>query len=406
MNWGGPADIRAKLRRRWERGELLAARLGAQSSDAPPDESPATPLFPLTIPLKKPSSRDLAEDFAAVRHWVDELQAGSRETRGFGYRIEWQEVRHRVHGRNRLPARVVIPEEADALRLIGQLPAAERAERLAAETRARVPALGDWLVRQPLKLLAHADDWDRVLAVVEHLSAHPRPGIYRRELEIPGVDTKFIEARRGLLAELLDLALPESAIDRSATGARGFDRRFGLREEPALIRFRLLDRRLAIAGLTDLTVPVEQFATLNLPVERAFITENKTNGLAFPDVPDSIVIMALGYGLDRLAAIPWLPEDGLIYWGDIDTHGFAILNRLRRHFPATRSLLMDRATLEAHRRLWTREGTNQRFTGELDRLTDAEQALYDDLRHDRLGERVRLEQERIGFGWLKERLER
>lgn len=400
MSWGGPAEIRARLRRRWERGELLAARLGARSSD----ESPAASLFPLTIPLKKPSSRDLAEDFAAVRRWVDELQAGSREARGFGYDIEWQEVRHRVHGRNRLPARVVIPKEADALRLIGQLSAAERAERLAAETRERLPALGDWLVRQPLKLLAHADDWDRLLAVVEYLAAHPRPGIYRRELDIPGVDTKFIEANRGLLAELLDIVLPESAIDRSATGARGFDRRFGLRDEPALIRFRILDRRLAIAGLTDLTVPVEQFATLNLPVERVFVTENKTNGLAFPDVPGSIVIMGLGYGLDRLAAIPWLPEDGLIYWGDIDTHGFAILNRLRHHFPAARSLLMDRATLEAHRPLCTQEGTNQRFTGELDRLTAAEQALYDDLRHDRLGERLRLEQERIGFGWLKERL--
>lgn len=397
MSWGGPADIRAKLLRRWERGELLAARLRA--------ESPTQSLFPLTIPLKKPSSRALTEDFAAVRCWVEELQAGSREARGFGYTIEWQEVRHRVHGRNRLPARVVVPSENDALKMIGHLQAADRVDRLAAETRQRVPALGDWISRQPMKLLAHADDWERVLAVVEHLCSHPRPGTYRRELEIPGVDTKFIEARRGLLAELLDIALPESAIDRSATGARGFDRRFGLREEPALIRFRTLDRRLKIAGLSDLTVPVNQFATLNLPVERVFITENKTNGLAFPDSPDSIVIMGLGYGLDRLATIPWLPDEGLIYWGDIDTHGFAILNRLRHHFPASRSLLMDRATLVAHRPLWTQEAVNQRFSGELDRLTDAESQLYDDLRRDRLGERVRLEQERVDFGWLKERME-
>jgi hypothetical protein len=26
--------------------------------------------------------------------------------------------------------------------------------------------------------------------------------------------------------------------------------------------------------------------------------------------------------------------------------------------------------------------------------------LFDDLRHDRIGERVRLEQERIGYGWV------
>ncbi|MFW6021056.1 MAG: DUF3322 domain-containing protein [Guyparkeria sp.] len=389
MSWGTPDDIRDRLLRRWNRGELLAARLRGES------------LFPLTIPLKKPGSRELADDFEAVRRWVGELEAGSRQRRGFGYEIEWQEVRHRVHGRNRLPARVIVPSETDALRLIGRRQAAERFDRLAAETVARFPELGDWLSRQPMQLLEHADDWDRVLAVLDWFRAHPRPGIYRRQLEIPGVDTKFIEARRRLLAELLDAVLPDELIDHSASGARGFDRRFGLREEPALIRFRLLDARLAIRGLTDLTVPIEQFAALDLAVTRVFVTENKINGLAFPDVSDALVIMGLGYGLDRLAGIPWLPADGLIYWGDIDTHGFAILNRLRHHIPAARSLLMDRATLEAHRRLWTQEGRNQRFSGELDRLTDDEWQLFDDLRCDRLGERVRLEQERVDFGRLK-----
>jgi len=392
MSWGTPDDIRARLLRRWNRGELLSARLRGES------------LFPLTIPLKKPGSRELADDFEAVRSWVGELEAGSRARRGFGYEIEWQEVRHRVHGRNRLPARVIVPDETNALRLIGRRQAAERFDRLAAETVACLPELADWLSERPMTLLEHADDWDRVLAVVEHFRVHPRPDLYRRQLEIPGVDTKFIEARRGLLAELLDAVLPDTAIDRSATGARGFDQRFGLREEPALIRFRILDTGLAIRGLTDLSVPIEQFAALDLPVTRVFVTENKINGLAFPDLPGAIVIMGLGYGLDRLADIPWLPDAGLTYWGDIDTHGFAILNRLRHHIPTARSLLMDRATLDAHRRLWTQEGRNQRFTGELDRLTNDEWQLFDDLRHDRPGERVRLEQERVGFGWLKERL--
>lgn len=42
-------------------------------------------------------------------------------------------------------------------------------------------------------------------------------------------------------------------------------------------------------------------------------------------------------------------------WGDIDTHGFAILDRLRRHFPQVRSMLMDRATLLAHEGQWVTE---------------------------------------------------
>ncbi|WP_235585181.1 Wadjet anti-phage system protein JetD domain-containing protein [Chlorobium limicola] len=41
---------------------------------------------------------------------------------------------------------------------------------------------------------------------------------------------------------------------------------------------------------------------------------------------------------------------------------------------------------------------------ELTRLTGEEQALYDDLHSNNLGEKVRLEQERIGFEWLVDAL--
>jgi hypothetical protein len=60
---------------------------------------------------------------------------------------------------------------------------------------------------------------------------------------------------------------------------------------------------------------------------------------------------------------------------------------------------MDRATLVAHGDLWTREGEPHRET--LTRLSPSEGALYADLREDRLGTGVRLEQERIAFGYLE-----
>lgn len=43
-------------------------------------------------------------------------------------------------------------------------------------------------------------------------------------------------------------------------------------------------------------------------------------------------------------------------------------------------------------------------TLDLVRLSCEESALYDDLRRNRLGDRVRLEQERIGFDWVVERV--
>jgi hypothetical protein len=110
----------------------------------------------------------------------------------------------------------------------------------------------------------------------------------------------------------------------------------------------------------------------------------------------------LGYGLDRLSEVPWWTDRDIYYWGDIDTHGFAIVDRLREALPRARSLLMDRDTLMAHRALWGAEP--EPHLGALCRLTEPERALFEDLRQDRLGPRVRLEQERISYSWLRDAL--
>ena len=86
------------------------------------------------------------------------------------------------------------------------------------------------------------------------------------------------------------------------------------------------------------------------------------------------------------------------YWGDIDTHGFAILDQLRGRLPAVRSFLMDRATLDAHQAQWGEEPDP--VIHDLPRLTTEEQTLFDDLRDNRIRVGLRLEQERVGFQWL------
>jgi hypothetical protein len=111
-----------------------------------------------------------------------------------------------------------------------------------------------------------------------------------------------------------------------------------------------------------------------------------------------MVVFGSGYGFEMLANAPWLHQCEVHYWGDIDTHGFAILDQLRTRLPGAHSLLMDRETLMAHRSLWTREPSPERR--DLARLTSAEQAVFDELRDNRLGEGVRLEQERIAYSRL------
>jgi hypothetical protein len=137
-------------------------------------------------------------------------------------------------------------------------------------------------------------------------------------------------------------------------------------------------------------------------VSTVFIVENEINFLSFPTMQDAMVLFGSGYGFDAIKSVTWLRDRSVFYWGDIDTHGFAILDQLRSTLPLAKSFLMDRSTLLAHKAHWTLEPKPQQR--ELSRLDDTERALYDDLRYHRVGEAVRLEQERIRFGWCKEAL--
>lgn len=385
--WTTPADIVHHLNDLWDCGKILAAPLDG------------TALFPLTIRLKRPDTRSVTEHFDEVRKWVKVLESESKASRGFGYDIQWTEIRHRQLGQNRFPTGIQIATEDDALRLLGKRHQVERFQHLVAATMQDYPVLRGWLAKRPMMALAYADDWDRILAIVAWFRDHPHAGLYLRQLDIRGVDTKFIEAKKGVLSELLDLTLPATSIRAQFTGARLFESRYGLRAKPPLVRFRILDPQRSLHGLSDLTVPIAELATLSMPVGQVFVTENDINGLSFPDARDSLVIFGLGYSVDSLAEIPWLAKTPLFYWGDIDTHGFAMLARLRRLFPHTHSLLMDRDTLFAHRELWGREETP--YQGALDALTDTEQALFQELMQHRLGDRIRLEQERIAFSHVQ-----
>ncbi|MFU8830900.1 MAG: Wadjet anti-phage system protein JetD domain-containing protein [Wenzhouxiangella sp.] len=388
--WTTPDELSDQVRRLWDSGRIQADQLDRED------------LFPLKLRLRRARSRDLDERFDAVRQWVRLLMAHARDQQGHGYEIQWRQINHRTRGANQLPWQIVVPTREDALKMIGKTRAAERFDSLSTELLAEFPALRDWLIRRPLEALKCGDDWPQLKGILRRFVQTPRPGVYLRQLDIPGVDTKFIQARRGLVSELLEAVLPKEAIDPTAGGVRGFNRRFGLASRPALVRFRILDPDLYLSGLSDLSVMPEEFARLDLAVDDVFVTENEINGLAFPPYPRAIVIFGLGYGLDRLAGIDWLARARTWYWGDIDTHGFAILNRFRHRLPQARSFLMDRATLDAHHDMWGQEPADCRFIGQLERLNDSETALYQALRDNALGERIRLEQEHVRFNWLEE----
>lgn len=380
MSWTRTSDLRAQVQRLWERGDLLRCLT---------DEATR---FPLRLVMRGPSSSELSERFEAVRAWVTELVSVPH------IRIEWRDVNHRVQGLQCVPQSVWIDDLNNAFVMLGKRKEAARFDDLLKITSSLQPNLLPWLRRRPLRALELSDVWEHLLSVVDWLQRHPHPGVYLRQVDIPGIHTKLIEAHRGVLAEWLDLALPPESVDTGRAGASEFAARYGFLDKPARIRFRVLDESMAFlpgASLPDIEVDVRAFANLSAPIHRVFVTENETNFLAFPLAAQSIVIFGAGYGWEPLAAAVWLKRCTIHYWGDIDTHGFAILDQFRSRFDHVESFLMDRHTLMAHETFWGDE-PNQ-VVRDLPRLTSEERVLFDDLRDNRIRHGLRLEQERIGF---------
>ena len=384
MTWTRPVDLRAQVQKLWNRGELLASLVTCES------------LFPKRLILKGPTSSEMADHFKEVRAWISELRVMPH------CRVEMREFRHRIFGASAVPYEVWIDTIEDAVAFIGKQRDVAHFTALTDVTRKHEPQLLSWLAKRPMRALELSNEWSLLLDIVAWLQAHSRPGVFLRQVDIRGVHSKFIEAHRGVLAELLDIVLPPAVIDRTVAGTSQFARRYGFLDKPVRIRFRILDPEhplLPVAREQDITLDADSFARLDPEVTHVFITENEINFLAFPQVKDSLVIFGAGYGFEMLNKAEWLLRRRIYYWGDIDTHGFAILDQLRGQFDHVESFLMDRKTLLAFEALWGEE--EKQTLRELSRLNREERALYDDLRDNRIRKNLRLEQERIGFGWVE-----
>jgi len=354
------------------------------------------PSFPLKMQFKGPSAREIADQFEDVRSWVSVLKDGEH------FRCEMKSVNHRIHGTNAIPRALWIDTQDQALALIGKRSEADRFRALIDTAQRRQPRLVEWLAHRPLLALKHFDSFEQLLDVVAWIKTNPRPDIYLRQVDLPGIHSKFIEAHRSVLSDWLDLVLQPEAINTDASGIAGFNRRYGFRDKPTRIRCRLLDDNMASAsGLPqgDVTLDANSFAKLTIPLEHVIITENEINFLVLPAMPCAMVVFGAGYGWEALSQAQWLQKCEIHYWGDIDTHGFAILDQLRARFPRTQSLLMDRATLMAHEKFWDHEASP--VSHDLQRLTRSECGLYDTLRDNTIREGLRLEQERVAFGFVQ-----
>ena len=373
--WATPDTVRAKVKRRWDDGTLLGAVARGEQFE------------PIQVPLARPGLAELGDRLGEVQDWAATLEDGGRA--GERYTLRYTEVGGRKFGRNRLPSHAVVDSAEQAWRLLGvRGQVADFQVMLAA---APDSAVRDWLLRKPVAALAHAPEWPQLLAAYLWLDAARGSGRFLRQIDAPGVDTKFVEGHRAVLAELL-------GVSRQAAP---FLTDLGLRAKPEYVQMRLADS-VAPVPVSEMSVRAREIDALELPVSTAVVVENEITYLTLPVPAGGVLIWGKGFDVARLGQWRALRGARVHYWGDLDTYGFEILHHLRAHVPHVGSFLMDAETLHEHRERWGRESSPT--SAGLDRLTADEAAVYDDLVSDRFGEQVRLEQERIDWAWALRRL--
>ena len=372
-----PEDVRQTLVRRFQskHREWLIGDTGESQ-------------WPLEVPLGLPTEQAALRQVDGVRAWVNAWQGWQ----GVGT-LSWCDRRWKALGVQRLPEKLALRGPEDVAMWIGESARWERAQSRYRALIARWPVLAQQLPRYFDVLADYSDaDYQRLTEMLDWIASHPNSNLYPRQMPVSGLDSKWLDGRKGLLTDLV------AAIQEDSSSDLDFYQRCGLKAPPLLVRMRVLDQSLRahVGGVGDITAPVDDLAGISWPVSHVFIVENLQTGLAMSDMPGAVVFMRLGYNVDVLARLPWLARARCMYWGDLDTHGFAILHRARSYIPELQSVLMDEETLLRHKALWVDEAA-QHSAAELTLLTKDEQQLYRDLKQQRWGQNVRLEQERIDW---------
>ena len=375
-----PADIRLRAETWWSDGSLLRSWLAGRSF-CPQPLTRIRPENPATV----------VEQYARIQDEQQALRAGSRDVLGYGYSLAYTEYHPRSMGTVTLITGITFETDTDLLRYLNRETDAARFMTLASQTRQQVPELEPWLEKYPLRLLDNASEWPNWLTICRYFRDVYEPDCYYvRQLPLP-VHTKFLEAHAGLLIDLLTCLKP----DLLRPDQKDWRKRLGLLVPEPMIRIRVGPASRLDGKHEDFGLPLSAFAWHVQPAKRIVICENLLNFLTFPLMPDAVVVWSGGgFNIECLAEVAWLGEKEIVYWGDLDAHGFQMLNQCKGYFPNTHTLLMDQATVDHHRYL---VGPGEKTTiSYLPHLTDTERALFDLLKRNNW----RIEQERLDWAWV------
>ncbi|MFF2369096.1 Wadjet anti-phage system protein JetD domain-containing protein [Agromyces sp. NPDC058110] len=202
----------------------------------------------------------------------------------------------------------------------------------------RLIAAGATLTANALTRTVRLDDADIevVISAITWLAEHPDLGEWTtRQLPIPEMHTKWLDAHRALLRDLLGRDISGETRPRLAVAHLTY-------VDPDYLATE--QRRHDAWTTGDTHQPAYAPQTV-------LIVENRDCRLWFPDAPGTIVVEGSGKAASSLLAdVAWIRAAVRVYyWGDMDADGYAILDHLRAAFATSgirlESILMDSTAL-------------------------------------------------------------
>lgn len=297
--------------------------------------------FPHAFPLGRPTASQLRTDYKAVHAQTVEWQDWGR---AHDAALDYQTRAAKGGTTQSVPthARVDSIDHAAAI-VAGDWP-----ERLT-RARQRLVVLCELYplasnVGRTLRLVDTYStvDFELLLTVADWYLEDPARaglGVTPRQVPIPGVHAKWLQSHQaGVLAltGLEDLGL--------------------LAGHPPRIHFTYLDpsHRVSGARVHDSATVGDSFTPAYLP-EVVVISENKDTAIHFPPLAGGISVEGVGRGGKTVASFPWIRDAPVVvYWGDVDTDGYEILNGYRFDFDRDiDSILMDPETYEMYEEFGT-----------------------------------------------------
>lgn len=288
------------------------------------------PRWPWTVTLTNLKGQTLNEQWSDVWRWILDWNSWAR-SHGCTLAI----TNRRVGGTTRaIPTRVAIPDIATATATTGaNWPA--RIDAYGRRARILHDEFPETLTSALLRGAAELSDVDFDLArtAATWFRQHNAAGLTARQVPIAGLHAKWLDRNM-----------------RIVTGLSG-QTELGLVTRPSRIHFGYLDGGWIRRGNRhrDSVALDEPHQPPGYQPQVILITENKDSALFFPEIAGGIVIEGNGDAVVRLAKIPWIVAcPRILYWGDLDAHGLAILDRLRSAGIDAESILMDQATLDLY----------------------------------------------------------